>query len=46
MFRSNRKSFGSFSLKKIIDLKMFRNASRFILVGTGNVLCLQKKFWI
>jgi hypothetical protein len=46
MFRSCRNRFGCFSLKKIIDPKKFRNASKFILVGTRNVLGLQKKFRI
>jgi hypothetical protein len=31
---------------KVINPEMFRNASRFILGGTGNVLDLQKYFWI
>ena len=46
MFRSCRNRFACFSLMKIIDPELFRNASRFILVGTGNVLDLQKKFRI
>ena len=46
MFRSSRNCFGWFSLKKIIDLEMFWNALRILLVGAGNVLDLQKYFWI
>jgi hypothetical protein len=38
MFRSCRNHFGCFSLMKIIDLKMFWNMSRIILVGTGIIL--------
>ena len=44
MFRSSRNRCGSFSLKKNIVPEMFRNPSRIILVGTGNVLGLQKYF--
>jgi hypothetical protein len=46
MFRSSRKCFGCFSLKKIIDPEMFQNASRIILGGTRDVLGLQKYFQI
>ena len=46
IFRSCRNCFGCFSLMKIIDPEMFRNASRIVLVGTGNVLNLQKYFRI
>jgi len=38
MFRSCQNRFGCFSLLKIIDPELFRNASKIILVGTGNVL--------
>jgi hypothetical protein len=38
MFRSCQNRFGCFSLMKITDPELFRNASKIILVGTGNVL--------
>jgi hypothetical protein len=38
MFRSCRNRFGCFSLMKITNSELFRNASKIILVGTGNVL--------
>src|SRR3990170_6720029 len=38
MFRSCRNRFGCFSLMKITNPELFRNASKIILVGTGNVL--------
>jgi hypothetical protein len=44
MFRSCRNRFGCFSQMKITNPKLFRNASKIILVGTGNVLSPHKYF--
>jgi hypothetical protein len=38
MFRSCRNRFGCFSQMKITNPELSRNASKIILVGTGNVL--------
>jgi hypothetical protein len=46
MFRSCRKCLGYFSQMKISDPEMFRNTSKIILGGAGNVLSTQKNFRI
>ena len=38
MFRSCRYRFGCFSQMKFINLKLFQNESKIILVGTGIIL--------
>src|SRR6266566_8555258 len=44
MFRSCRNRFVCFSQMKITNPELFRNASKIILVGTGNVLSPHKYF--
>ena len=44
MFRSCQNRFGCFSQMKITNPELFQNASKIILVGTGNVLRPTKIF--
>ena len=44
MFRSCRNRFRCFSQMKITKPKLFQNALKIILVGTGNVLSPHKYF--